>query len=335
VLSLQVRESSQVSEARQKAVALAEGAGFDEVDAGRVAIVATELASNLLKHGDGGEILAGSFDDCTGQGIELLALDKGPGIADLALSLRDGHSTAGTPGNGLGAVMRQSQGYWIYSRAGLGTAMLARFRPGRTAREGRDDIPAWGGVSVAKPGEIAEGDCWSASSIPSGGHVLMVADGLGHGPAAAEASTRAARIFSKAAVEPPGSIIRSIHEGLRSTRGAAVAVARIDVARHAVVYAGIGNISGAIVGHASVRRMVSHNGTAGQAAPRIREFEYPLAEARPVIVLHSDGIAGGWAFERYPGLADCHPTLVAALIYRDFARGRDDATVLVARGRGS
>ena len=333
MISVPVRDLSQVSEARRQAAALAEGAGFDEVDAGRVAIVATELASNLIKHGNGGEILAGAFDDDTGDGVELVAIDKGPGIHDLAQSLRDGHSTAGTPGNGLGAVRRQSQGCWIYSGPGLGTAVLARFGHGRSKPKGDEAMPNWGGICIAKPGEVSGGDCWAASSRSGAGHVLMVADGLGHGPAAAEASRAAARIFLKDAAEMPGSIVRSIHEGLRSTRGAAVAVARLDLARNMAVYAGIGNISAAIVAVSGVRRLVSHNGTAGQAAPRIREFEYPFpSKERPILVMHSDGIAGGWALDRYPGLAACHPSLVAAVIYRDFARGRDDATVVVARG---
>jgi hypothetical protein len=80
-----------------------------------------------------------------------------------------------------------------------------------------------------------------------------------------------------------------------------------------------------------MKRTVSLAGTAGHAARRIQEFEYPM-QARDVFVLCSDGIATGWSLDAHPGLAGAHPTLVAGVILRDFARARDDATVLVVRG---
>jgi hypothetical protein len=297
-----------------------------------MAIVATELASNLLKHGRGGEILVGAFEDSTGKGVEVVAMDKGPGIASVGESLRDGHSTAGTPGTGLGAVVRQSDAHELFSGPGVGTVVLARLRPGRVVAEKNDAKPSWGAVCLAKPGEEAHGDGWAAVTLPGIGQILMVADGLGHGPAAAQASAQAVRIFTKMASEPSGTIVQTMHDGLRSTRGAAVAVARTDLVRNTVTFAGLGNISGVLIAGTTVRRMVSQNGTAGQSAQRIKEFDYPLPPREPgLIILHSDGIGGRWALDRYPGLAAAHPTVIASVLYRDFNRGRDDATVLVAR----
>ena len=332
MISIAVTEASQVAEARRQCMAIARGASFDEPESGRVAIVATELASNLLKHGRGGEILVGAFEDSTGKGVEVVALDKGPGITHLAESLRDGHSTAGTPGTGLGAVIRQSHAHEVFSGPGLGTVVLARLRPGRIVPEENGAKPPWGAVCLPKPGEEAYGDGWAAATLPGVGQVFMVADGLGHGPSAANASAEAVRIFLKDASEPPGAIVQAIHNGLRSTRGAAVAVARVDLARGAVVYAGLGNITGALIAGSTPRRMVSQNGTAGHSMQRIKEFEYPFTAGEPtLVILHSDGIGSGWALDRYPGLAVAHPTVTAAVLYRDFNRGRDDATVLVAR----
>ena len=332
MISIAVTEASQVAEARRQCVAVGRGVGFSEPDSGKMAIVATELASNLLKHGRGGEILAGAFEDSTGKGVEVVAMDKGPGIAHLGDSLRDGHSTAGTPGTGLGAVVRQSHAHELFSGPGLGTLVLARLQPGRVAPEENGAKPPWGAVCLAKPGEEASGDGWAAATLPGVGQVLMVADGLGHGPAAAEASAQAVRIFTKQASEPPGAIIQMIHDGLRSTRGAAVAVARADLVRNTVIFAGLGNITGALVAGTMVRRMVSQNGTAGHSTHRIKEFDYPFPVREPaLVILHSDGIGSGWALDRYPGLAAAHPTLIAAVLYRDFNRGRDDATVLVAK----
>src|SRR5262245_38968592 len=126
-VALAVPESSQVGEARRAAVALADGLGFGEADAGKVALVVTEAASNLVKHGGGGELLLGVLERDGVAGIEVLALDRGPGMADLGRCLRDGYSTAGTRGTGLGAIARLSSGFEVHSADRRGTA-----GPGRT-----------------------------------------------------------------------------------------------------------------------------------------------------------------------------------------------------------
>jgi hypothetical protein len=125
-------------------------------------------------------------------------------------------------------------------------------------------------------------------------------------------------------------LLEYLHAGLRSTRGAAVSIARFDHGAGKLTYGGIGNISAAIINGDDVRRMVSLNGTAGHNARKIQTFDYPYTQG--VVVMVSDGLASGWSLARYPGIGFAHPTLIAAVLYRDFARRRDDATVLVARG---
>ncbi len=322
--TIAVQDQSQIAEARRAAVALAQRQGFDEQAAGRVAIVATELATNLLKHAGGGELLVGSYE----HGVECLALDRGPGMADLPASRRDGQSTTGSPGLGLGAIARLSQELDIYSRPGQGTAILARLQP---AGPEPPDEALWGAVSIAKAGEEVCGDAWSVQ--PQAGALrLLVADGLGHGPLAADAANAAVRAFADHHVRAPSACIEHIHVALRSTRGAAVAVADLDPDRGSVVFAGIGNIAGILyAGTALPRRMVSHNGTAGHMARRVQAFDYPFT-GRPLVILCSDGLATSWTLDAYPGLSQRHPSLIAGILYRDFSRGRDDVTVLVARG---
>lgn len=325
-----VRDASQVAEARRAAAALARGLGFGEQDAGRVALVATELATNLIKHANGGELLLAAYDDGSGSGVECLALDKGPGMADVEAALRDGYSTAGSLGSGLGAITRGAHRADIYSRPGLGTAILVRLRQGPPPVAGPPSDPIAGAVSTPKPGEEACGDAWCVKPHAAG-LVLMVADGLGHGPAAAEAANAAVRVFLADDARSPGELVERMHAALRPTRGAAVAVADLDVGRGHVVFAGIGNVAGVLVAGATERRMVSHNGTAGHVARRVQEFTYAF-DGVPLVVLCSDGLGTGWTLEAYPGLSRRHPTLIAGVLYRDFSRGRDDATVLVARG---
>lgn len=330
--ALPIVDTSQIAEARRAATRLAVALGFDDTDSGRVAIVATELATNLLKHGGGGEILLGQHQpEGAEPAVELIALDRGRGIADLAACLRDGYSSAGTAGHGLGAIRRQSNLMEVASWPELGTAVLtrvARHSAPAAIRGGMPDSADWyGAVCVPLPGEEVCGDGWMAVSTPLG-PAMLVADGLGHGPEAAVAASEAVRVFVRHQTLQVPQLLELVHGGLRHTRGAAVAIARVDVGSRKVVYGGIGNIAGTLIDGEQVRRMVSLNGTAGLNARKFQAFDYPVA---PLIILHSDGLMTNWSLQRYPGLQRAHPTLIAAILYRDFARRRDDATVLVVR----
>jgi anti-sigma regulatory factor (Ser/Thr protein kinase) len=329
-LALHVAESSQVGEARRLATTLARRLDFDDTDAGRVSLAVTEAATNLVKHAPGGEILVRALSVHEGGGIEILALDAGSGIRDVAASLRDGYSTAGSPGTGLGALRRLASVFDLYSLPGRGTAVLARIARTPAAPPAGSPIE-FGVVCVPKPGEEQSGDAWAVEPR-AGGAAIVVSDGLGHGPDAAAASAVAIARFRALAPAPPAATLAMIHEAMRPTRGAAVTVTEIDVTEHLVRHTGIGNIAGSLVTSAVMRRMVSHNGIAGHEARRIGEFTYPWSDDT-VLVLHSDGLGTHWDLGRYPGLAVRHPSLVAGVLYRDFQRHRDDVVVLVARRR--
>ena len=184
-------------------------------------------------------------------------------------------------------------------------------------------------------GEEVCGDSWAIDDAEGRATVLVV-DGLGHGPQAAEAAREAVRVFRETAPLGPAEVIRLAHAALRSTRGAAVAVARIDRERGEVRFAGVGNISGAIVhptDENSRTSMVSHNGTVGHTIRKVQEFIYPWAPGS-LLVMHSDGMATQWQVGRYTGLAASHPGLIAGVVYRDFRRSRDDVTIVVVREGG-
>lgn len=325
--SFPVADDSHVAEARRGLVAMATGIGFDAVEAGRVAIVATELATNLLKHGSGGELLGGTFDDETESGLECLALDRGPGIPDVAEALRDGYSSAGSAGTGLGAVRRQSHAFEVFSRPGNGTAILSRLQRGRPPVNAVAPHSRHGAVNVPMRGETVCGDAWSIRRSERG-TMLFVVDGLGHGPMAATAALAGVRCFQSAAALSPGEMLQRIHSALRPTRGAAGSIAEVQTGAGTVVFAGVGNVTGTVVGRDGSRRMVTHNGTLGHSVRRFQEFPYP-AVSGALVVLASDGLGTSWSLDAYPGLRDRHPTLIAGVLYRDFARGRDDVTVLV------
>lgn len=326
---LAVSEQSQIAAARRGAESVGRELAFDDERMGRVALIATEMASNILKHGTGGYLIVAPFGDGAGSGVELLAADKGAGIADVARSLEDGYSTSGTPGTGLGAIRRQADVFDIYSRPDAGTLVMARvFGETNAVAEDMRGIEL-GVIVVPYPGEIECGDSW-AFSAQSGAPSVFAVDGSGHGPQAAIAARCAVDAFKKSDQSDGVRLMENLHRALAPTRGAAVAAARIDWSERAVHFTGVGNISAALLADGSIKRMVSHNGTAGHVAPRIREFTYAFA-GTPTVVLHSDGLSAKWDLGAYPGLVTHHPSVIAGVLSRDFRRASDDAMVVVLR----
>jgi anti-sigma regulatory factor (Ser/Thr protein kinase) len=308
---------------------------FDENMAEKAAIVVTEACTNLLKHANNGQIIirravgvaAHPHSGPPAELLEILVLDRGPGIASVEESLQDGHSTTGTSGNGLGAITRLASYTEIYSRPGRGTVLLARI-----AADGREILAPGevGAVQVPKPGEEVCGDQWGSTGNLAR-RTFLLADGLGHGPDAARAAAMAVDTLYKYPNLSVTGMLTAVHDALRSTRGAAVAVADVDKGRGTVAFGGLGNISATIFADGSPpRRMVSTNGTAGVEARHLREFTYPWADGA-ILVLHSDGIGTHWNLSDYPGLHQNDPAIIAGVIYRDFSRGNDDATIVVAR----
>jgi anti-sigma regulatory factor (Ser/Thr protein kinase) len=323
---LDLHDSSGTGHARRTAADLAQGLGFSTEDVGRLGIIVTEAATNVVKHGGGGELLLRTLDADGAHGIGLLALDRGPGFANLAEAMRDGFSSAGTPGTGLGAIRRLSSLFDIYSVPDAGAALMATLWPGKPPADG----PALAsGINVPYPGEHVSGDAW-ALEMTADRTVIFMSDGLGHGAAAAAASEVAVAIFRQWIGLRPPEILQHVHEGLRATRGAAVAVTEIDRRRGVLHFAGVGNIAGTVLAEGRTWSLVSHHGTAGHDVRRIQEFSYPWPRDA-TLVLHSDGLTSHWTFDRHPGLAARHPMLVAGILYRDFRRGRDDTSVVVLR----
>jgi anti-sigma regulatory factor (Ser/Thr protein kinase) len=327
-----VPDRSAVGEVRRLAKALALRAGFDEEAVGRVAIVATELATNIVKHGEDGHCIVGLAEQGGESVVQIVAVDSGRGLEDPSNALHNGYSTTATPGTGLGAVRRLSRGFDLYSEPGNGAVVVARIGgtpPQRVAPEALGHAVQVGSVEVAMPGEPVSGDAWALESDGSL-TTILVADGLGHGVLAAESSRLAVASFLSRPDQGPAARIGSMHEAVRGTRGAAVAVAEIDPAGGNVRYAGIGNITGRIVDDDGAHSLVSLNGTAGHAMRTVREFSYAFAPGA-LLVLHSDGLSARWTLDRYPGIMRRDPALIAALLLRDFGRERDDAVVVVAR----
>jgi anti-sigma regulatory factor (Ser/Thr protein kinase) len=320
-----VTEPSQVGEARRHAARLSSELGFDAVAAGEVAIVVTELATNLARHALGGRLLFAT--DGVGT-LEVLSLDDGPGMADVEACLRDGFSTAGTPGTGLGAIRRLATRFSIYSLPGKGSVIGVQVTAGAAPPPVREAFRI-GAVSLAMPGETACGDAWRFRQ--RGGRAdLLVADGLGHGPEAAAAADAAVAVFDDMPGSTPSAILERAHRSLRTTRGAAVAIAALDDSTRQIVFSGAGNIAGRIISGVGDRTLLSQHGTVGFQVRQLQDMTYEWPP-HALLVLHSDGIVTRWSPADAPGLLQCDPLVIAGWLLREHFRGRDDATVAVVQ----
>lgn len=326
-----VTESAHVGAVRREALTLANDAGFSETVAGRLAIVVSELCSNLLKHGGGGELLLARVRDDDRAGIEVLAVDKGEGLSNLSRCMADGYSTAGSLGLGLGAVVRLSQEFDVYARPRAGTAVLARvWRDGVSlvGVPGQARVLRVGGVAVPKLGQSVSGDAWALTEV-RGTTLLLMVDGLGHGEHAALTAAEALRFFQQNTLIAPLDILKGLHEALRPTRGAVGAVAALHPAEGVLRYAGVGNIAALLMAPDGTRRhLMSYDGTLGYQVRTMREMVHEWLPGS-WMAWHSDGLSPRLDTMAYPGLSQHEPALAASVLYRDFHRTHDDATVLV------
>lgn len=328
-LAVPINDASRVGEARRAAAHLAEAARFDDVTAGRLAVVVAELATNLLRHAVAGQLLLSLRNEGERSTIDMLAMDGGPGIHNISQSLQDGYSTAGSPGTGLGAVRRMSEEFDIYSTAPGGTLVMARVWP-RDHRPPPGEQPFTVGAAVVPaPGETVCGDAW-AYATDGQRLAMMVADGLGHGPDAARAAEAALAVFKARPFTGPGALLEHAHAAMRDTRGAAITVVEADASQRSMRFAGAGNVVGRLISGVSDRSLIPQNGTVGLQLRRIQEQQVEWPE-HALLVLHSDGISTRWDLKQHGAVLQRHPAIVAGLLLRNHCRGRDDATVVVLR----
>ena len=318
---LPIEDSSQIGHARRTAQKLAQESGFDATDAGRVALVATELASNILKHAARGELHLRVLPQSSGAGIEMLAVDRGQGF-DLQACLTDGFSTGGTQGIGLGAVSRQAEVFDVYADS-RGTVLLARLYPRSVKAQDRRI-----GISQhSLHNDPACGDVWHLAF--DGPRIsALVIDGLGHGEEAERAARAGEKAFTLSPFASPLLLLEDIHHAMTGTRGGALAIAQFDRDSNALKFVGIGNIGACLIAPDKSRGLASHPGIVGGQYRKAQPFDYAQVNGQ-LLIMYSDGLQSRWNLQDYPGLVHRHPAVIAAILHRDFCRGRDDVTVLV------
>lgn len=321
--ALHATERSRIGEARRLTRALAERAGLPPARQEEIAIVASELAANLVSHAPGGWFIAQRL----GAAIDLLTLDTGPGLPDIEQCFVDGYSTAGTSGIGLGAIRRLSSMLTLDTGPERGTIFYAR------CGEAPDVGVDYGAATRPYPGQRRNGDGWFIDRIGATTRVCVL-DGLGHGPSAADASDAALEALRGASVVDPIAILEVIDAALTATRGAAATVACIDEATARVALAGVGNVAGVTYHGRESMTVVPKFGVLGNRSrlPGARSLDGPWGPGA-LLVMHTDGVSEKWhSGSNHRGMRRT-PGIVAGRLVRDHGRRTDDATALIVRAR--
>lgn len=331
MISFPVAEPSQVGAVRRKAVQEGERIGLSKEDTGRLALVVTEAATNLLRHARDGEIVLVPRRGGAGPGIDVIALDDGPGIVDIEAALADGFTTAAEDergiGGGLGAIRRMSDAFDIYSDP-KGTTLVATVG---AADESRSPAVEAAGLIVSKPGFEAGGDVFA---IRGEGSVtlIMLMDVLGHGPAAAKEAGKGAEAFRKAKGHSLEETEMLVSAALEGGRGAAALFIELPHEPGQLRAAGLGNVRGEITAPDGRRHGIpSSPGILGASSrrPKATEHDWP---AGANLVLSTDGLRGAERIPEPTALFFRKPIIVAATLYKRRRRGTDDSGVIFARG---
>jgi phosphoserine phosphatase RsbX len=202
------------------------------------------------------------------------------------------------------------------------------------APEAAAPVVEWAVAARPFPGEVQSGDLHLVAPFPAG-VLIAVADGLGHGPEAAEAARAAMAALQLRPSAPLPDLVRDCHTALQKSRGVVLGLASIDASRDRMTWLGIGNIDGILFRGQPDRAppcepLPSRGGVVGYQLPPLRMVSFPIV-AGDVLVLASDGISSsfhalspiGWEVQQ-----------AADHVVARHASNSDDALILVARYLG-
>jgi anti-sigma regulatory factor (Ser/Thr protein kinase) len=330
--SYRIEERSYVSFIKREIHHKVAVAKFTTKQQGEIDIIVSEITSNLIKHAANGEILyrISSKDDSVPV-FEILCIDKGPGIEDPTRMMKDGISTTKTLGQGLGAMERLSNLFQIFTIPKWGTIVYTKVGDNvevKPLKSGFNvEIKT---LCVPKHGEMVCGDGYSVKQSDNFIQILF-GDGLGHGPAAAEAVKIASAFFQENKETDPVSIIRQMHEAVRKTRGLVASIATLDRTSNQWNLCGVGNILTRMYSGIEYKNYLSYNGAIGLNIPNSMKSSVFQTERNQHLVMCSDGLQTRWDLNKFPSIFKYDNTVLAAALYKDFARGTDDTSSLIAK----
>jgi anti-sigma regulatory factor (Ser/Thr protein kinase) len=342
--SIEIKDAAQVGAARRVIHGFASRLGFDENQLAELDIVVQEIGTNAVAYAERGGWLHFMTPMVDANSLELFYWDTGPGIYNLDRAVRDGVSTSGGLGSGLGAIRRLMDEFDLYStvrttgrlslssqrRTTHGTALFARKWLDKEHAQAQiaqaKHIGVW---SRPRPDETDNGDAYFIRQRASR-TLYAVVDGLGHGSGAKAAADAALERLQEWRGEPLDEVLHGVHDALRVTRGAVMSAVVIDAETQSFQCAGVGNVMVRVFGTPERATPIISNGTLGARLGQLRVWTQAWAEGA-TCVMASDGISAAWEMDAYPGLLARSPQLLAGILMRDYGRDSDDATVLVIR----
>jgi anti-sigma regulatory factor (Ser/Thr protein kinase)/serine/threonine protein phosphatase PrpC len=328
-VAFDVEGPADTQRAAELACKFVDSLGFTPKDRAEIALVVTELASNLIQHASGGTVRLSRIEAVGHIGIQVESEDSGPGISDLEQAITDGYSTAGGLGTGLGTVNRLMDDLAAYSRPERGVRIICQrwMRPWTTDITGRKlafgaatrsyhRLPENGDAFIIKP--------WGRNAIAG------VIDGLGHGQYAQRASQTARQYVEQHFDQPLESLFRGVGRACRATRGAVMALARFDLDQQKLTVASVGNIETRLIGNPERLNLVVKRGVVGLNAPSPVPSEHPWTSTS-LLIMHSDGLHPHWSWNEFSDVAEAAPDVIARRLLQALGKIDDDATVVVAR----
>jgi hypothetical protein len=192
----------------------------------------------------------------------------------------------------------------------------------------------WGVAGVALPGFSESGDRHVFQPF-DGGALVAVMDGLGHGRQAAAAAIEACSILQDNAGENVISLVQRCHAGLRNTRGATISLASFNFRDSLMTWMGVGNVQGIFLRANKTRNdreesLLMRPGVVGSHLPSLQAAVLPVSPGDS-LAFATDGVET--TFD-YSSLRCQPPGRAAEAILGRYAKGKDDALIIVARYRG-
>lgn len=315
---------------RSRLSAITQRLGVSELKQENMLLVASELVSNNVKHASGRGMV--QLWKQPGGMLDLLSLDFGPGIANLAAAEEDGYSTASTLGKGLGAIRRLSDESYIYTqqehpgfpKKWSGTVILARFHLDKGNKEARSGF-RFGMFSRSLSDERYNGD---RIYLQQAGKLLrwLHLDGIGHGEEAEVATADLA--VHLVSCELPEDMLVSVDQQLASTRGAVAIAGEIDLAKCNLRLSGVGDMHAHLYDQEQIQHFAFAPGILGREHRSATLLQNEFGK-KCVILTASDGIRRNWDAANFIGLFNQHPQLIAYTLGNIMGRISDDQSICV------
>jgi|GEM_PF-2250757 len=331
-VTLEIEDDYSIHSILNAALNRAKSIGMKENSLSELEVIVKELVTNVITHGGNiGKVIISHHHEDKSDVLLLDVIDSGPGFSNFDKALEDGYSSSGSMGGGLPSIRRFSERVELINSSPKGSHIRVTKRVNFS---NEDNLP-WSFALFTRPfpGQTECGDQGTLIRNQEG-ILLVLADGLGHGPQAAHAAKKAIEVVQNSHRLQLSELIKTLDHQLKKTRGVAISLARIRKGTKKIEWVGIGNVSGRLMSlkdgiHLEQKVFANFNGTIGRSVDRYKILEYAF-EDDEWLMIHSDGLTRNWMstfIESNRGT----PHEVGLKVIRENSRVNDDSSLLIGR----